>query len=69
MPVSRRQSAPGISALVAQTCFGSTGDENATGITYANGELYVVGDNPEAGSRPSAQSYVDLFSVNGTTPV
>ena len=28
---------------VAQTFFGSTGDENATGITYANGELYVVG--------------------------
>ena len=65
--------APSIStgniALVAQTSFGSTGDENATGITYANGELYVVGDNPEAGSSPSAQSYVDLFSVNGTTPV
>ncbi len=56
-------------ALVAQTLFGSTGDENATGITYANGELYVVGDNPEGGSSPSAQSYVDLFSVNGTTPV
>ena len=56
-------------ALVAQTFFGSTGDENATGITYANGELYVVGDNPQAGSSPSAQSYVDLFSVNGATPV
>ena len=56
-------------ALAAQTFFGGIGTENATGIAYANGELYVVGDNPQAGSSPSAHSYVDLFSVNGTTPL
>ena len=55
---------------VAQNLFGGAGDQNATGITYANGVLYIVGNDPQAGSNPSAHAFVDEFSTTpGSAPV
>ena len=56
--------------LISENFFGGAGDQNATGITYANGVLYIVGNDPQAGSNPSAHAFVDEFSTTpGSAPV